>query len=189
MSKSLRLSDLKPEYQQLWTSATIRDSWQDRANEVAKAVQANQARYEVIQAKIGVPWWFVGGLHNMECGLDFSQCLHNGEPFNQVTTLEPSGRGPFDSWEDAAIDALTLKDFHHTKDRSIAAWLWRAELFNGFGYRMKDCLTPYLWSGTQHYTSGKYVADGRYDPDAVSQQVGVAAIWKTLGITEPDAAS
>jgi lysozyme family protein len=40
--------------------------------------------------------------------------------------------------------------------------------------------SPYLWAGTDIYRSGKYVADGRVDPDAVSKSIGAAAILKAL---------
>jgi len=40
--------------------------------------------------------------------------------------------------------------------------------------------TPYLWSGSQHYRKGKYVADHVFDPEAVSGQVGAAVLLKAL---------
>jgi hypothetical protein len=40
--------------------------------------------------------------------------------------------------------------------------------------------SPYLWSCTIHYERGKYVSDGKFDPQAVSLQVGCAAILKGL---------
>jgi peptidoglycan hydrolase-like protein with peptidoglycan-binding domain len=40
--------------------------------------------------------------------------------------------------------------------------------------------SPYLWSFSNHYTRGKYVADGRFSPTAVSQQVGAAVLLKQL---------
>jgi len=36
--------------------------------------------------------------------------------------------------------------------------------------------TPYLWSGTTIYARGKYAADGVFDPDLVSAQVGAFAL-------------
>jgi hypothetical protein len=38
-----------------------------------------------------------------------------------------------------------------------------------------------VWSFSNHYEKGKYVADGKYDPEAVSQQCGTAVIAQTLG--------
>ena len=54
--------------------------------------------------------------------------------------------------------------------------------YNGTGYQRfhPDTPTPYLWSWTTLYTRGKYVADGRWDPWAVSQQCGAAAILRQL---------
>jgi len=56
------------------------------------------------------------------------------------------------------------------------------EDFNGRGYIKyhPDVLTPYLWSKTNHYVKGKYASDGKFDPELVDKQVGVAAIYKYL---------
>jgi lysozyme family protein len=43
-----------------------------------------------------------------------------------------------------------------------------------------EVLTPYLWSFTNHYTKGKFVADGKFDANAVSKQCGAAAILKLM---------
>ena len=45
--------------------------------------------------------------------------------------------------------------------------LYELERYNGFGYRDRrpQVLSPYLWSFSNHYSRGKYVADGRFsDP-------------------------
>ena len=48
------------------------------------------------------------------------------------------------------------------------------------GYRLKALPSPYLWSFTDRYISGKYVADHQFDPDAVSKQIGAATVLKRL---------
>jgi lysozyme family protein len=58
--------------------------------------------------------------------------------------------------------------------------LYRFEANNGFGYRKRSVATPYLWSYSDHYDKGKFVADGKYNPDAVSKQVGAAILLKEL---------
>ena len=40
--------------------------------------------------------------------------------------------------------------------------------------------SPYLWSGTNVYTRGKFVRDGVYDPNAVSAQIGAVALLKRM---------
>ena len=48
------------------------------------------------------------------------------------------------------------------------------------GYRKRSVATPYLWSFTNHYDKGKFVADGKYDAEAISKQVGAAILLKEL---------
>jgi lysozyme family protein len=40
--------------------------------------------------------------------------------------------------------------------------------------------SPYLWSFSNHYTKGKYVADGHFDSNAVSQQCGGMVLLKRM---------
>ncbi|MEA5602139.1 hypothetical protein [Nostoc sp. UHCC 0252] len=187
----LSLQDLKPEYQKLWNRCEIRpDKLSSTQNIVAKII-ANRPRYEVIEQKINVPWYFVAVIHNMEASLNFTKHLHNGDSLKKRTVNEPSGRplaGPIKgqevgyTWEESAIDALTMKEFNRVKDWSLSAQLWQLERYNGVGYRQyhPEVLTPYLWSGTNNYKKGKYVADGKWDANAVSAQIGVVALLKVL---------
>ncbi len=41
-------------------------------------------------------------------------------------------------------------------------------------------LSPYLWSGSNHYRRGKYRSDGEWDPDLVSRQIGSAVLLRRL---------
>jgi lysozyme family protein len=50
-------------------------------------------------------------------------------------------------------------------DWSIGGMLTNLERYNGLGYANKwRRPSPYIWSGTDQYIAGKYVADGVYDP-------------------------
>lgn len=94
----------------------------------------------------------------------------------------PQGRGPFPNWTAAAIDAYTLDKLNQVGQ---ANWTWarfcyEGELFNGFGYRSHGVHTPYLWAGTNNYTSGKYVADGRFDPNHVDTQIGIVPVARAM---------
>lgn len=187
----LSLLDLKPEYQRLWDSCEIKpDKLSSTQNVVAK-ISANRPCYEGLQQKINVPWYFVAVIHNMESSLNFNKHLHNGDSLKKRTVNEPSSRPLADPikgwqvgyiWEESAIDALKMKEFDRVKDWSLPAQLWQLERYNGVGYRKyhPEVLTPYLWSGTNHYNKGKYVADGKWDANAVSEQIGVAALLKVL---------
>jgi lysozyme family protein len=196
---------LRDEYQRLWDSMIYR--WNDDVRDepgleaiyqglraefdvVVRTIRANRDRYERISRLVGgaIPWDFVSIIHNMECGLNFGKHLHNGDPLSARTRLVPAGRpvagSPPFTFEASAIDALTMKgkEFHLVEDWSIPALLHRVEGFNGYGYRKyhPDVLSPYLWSGSNHYTRGKYVADGEWSASAVSKQLGTALILKAL---------
>ena len=66
------------------------------------------------------------------------------------------------------------------EDWTLAGSLFRLEAFNGFGSRAKGIHTPYLWSFSNHYTKGKFVADGVFDANAVSQQCGAALLLRRM---------
>lgn len=162
-----------------------------RAKEVGRIVDTivfHRDRYdEVVETLTTVPWWAVAVIHNMECGLDFTKHLHNGDSLKRRTVNEPKGRpttgnGPF-SFLESAIDALRYDKAHIVTDWSIGPALDWFERYNGVGYRNHKPApvpSPYLWSFTDQYVKGKYVSDGKYDPNAVSQQAGVACVLKEL---------
>jgi hypothetical protein len=59
------------------------------------------------------------------------------------------------------------------------------EAYNGMGYAAKGRPSPYLWAGTDQYSAGKYVADGKYDPNHVDTQPGCAALIKEMQRLDP----
>jgi len=137
-------------------------------------------RYRAVSAATGVPVILLATLHNRESDANFNTYLGNGEPLNRVTRLVPKGRGPFPSWEAGAKDALHIDRLDEVKDWSWAKALYYGELWNGFGPRNHGIYTGYLWAGTNHYTRGKYVADGVWDPGHVDEQLGIVPLMKRL---------
>lgn len=152
-----------------------------RINAEAAKIEANRGRYEVVSKATGVPWDVIGVIHYRESSGDFAGVLHNGQKIigtGKKTTLVPKGRGPFSTWEQAAIDALANCHPYlaKQKDWSLGITLDLLEAYNGLGYRNKGLPSPYLWAGTDQYEKGKYVADGKFDPNHVDKQLGVAPI-------------
>lgn len=150
-------------------------------NKQADIIIANRFRYERVEEKTGVPWDVIGVIHHRESNGSFAGVLHNGQRIigtGKKTTLVPKGRGPFSSWEEAAIDALTNVHPYaaRVKDWSIENTLDLLERYNGLGYRRKGRPSPYLWAGTDQYVKGKYVADGKYDANHVDKQLGTAPV-------------
>ena len=148
----------------------------------AKALIAAKPRYKAVEAKTGVPWWAIAVIHVRESSQNWNRSLAQGDPWNQVSTHVPRGRGPFDSWEDAAIDALVNCGPYlaRKKDWSAGAALANLELYNGAGYAARGKPSPYVWAGTDQYSGGKFVADGVYDPSHVDSQPGCAGMLKAM---------
>lgn len=142
------------------------------------------SRYKNVEKLTGVPWWFIAVVHQREASQSWNAQLGQGDPLNKKSTHEPKGRGPFKTWEDGAVDALVNCPPYaaKNKDWSIGGALAKLEEYNGLGYANKDLPSPYLWAGTDQYTKGKYVADNKYDPNVVDQQLGCAGLLKFMGV-------
>ncbi len=172
-------------YQELLDTMVIKTSWVPIFKNVAKKIEANKERYEAVSDMAGgsIPWQFIGVIHNLECSLNFNEHLHNGDPLSRKTRRVPKGRpltkGPW-TWEESAVDALRMKGYHRIKDWSMARVCYELEKYNGFGYRQFRINSPYLWSGTNHYSVGKYVSDGKFSRTAVSKQTGALPLYKEL---------
>lgn len=126
-----------------------------------------------------VPWQVVLAIHSLESNQDFHACLHNGQPWYKKTTIVPKDVGPFNSWKESTLDAFSRRELPMIWNMENT--LYFLEKYNGLGYLKKDEMTPYLWAGSDYYIKGKYIADGVYDQNAVSKQIGAACILKVLG--------
>lgn len=156
---------------------------------VAKRIvdPAAKGRYQAVTVRTGVPWAFVAVVHERECSQDWTGSLAQGDPWERVSVHVPAGRGPFKSWEDAAVDALVNCAPHaaQNNDWSIGGTLAKLEEYNGLGYAARGRPSPYIWSGTDQYKSGKYVRDGVYDPEAIDSQLGCAGLLMAMMALDP----
>ena len=162
-----------------WNAAKFTRSSQINAQ--VKKILANRTRYEYVEKLTGVPWDVIAVIHVRESSANFAGVLHNGEHIigtGKKTKLVPKGRGPFSTWEEAAVDALMncAPYLGKNKDWSLGNTLDLLEKYNGLGYQKKGLPSPYLWAGTDQYVKGKYVADGKFDANAVDKQLGTAPL-------------
>jgi len=109
-----------------------------------------------------------------------------GDPWNRASIHVPRHRGPFPSWEAAAEDALVICPPHaaHWPFWSIGGALTLLEQYNGLGYASMGRPSPYVWASTDRYHSGKYIADGHYDPNAIDHQLGCAALLVRMSLID-----
>src|SRR5262245_44583868 len=168
---------LKEEYEDLFASCVIKSEALTSVNTARDKILNNQQRYEQVSAVTHVPWFVIATIHSLEGSLNFKTHLHNGDPLSAKTVHVPKGRpsgSPHFTWEASAADALAFDNMNTVKTWTLATILFKLEAFNGFGYRMRhpEVLTPYLWSFTNHYDKGKFVSDGKFDPNLRSKQVG-----------------
>lgn len=168
-----------------WSLAKLTRS--SEFNPVAKRLLAAKARYQTVEKKTGVPWFFIAVVHQRESSQSWAGSLAQGDPWNEVSTHVPKGRGPFSSWEAAAVDALKNCPPYAAKnsDWSMGGFLTMLEQYNGLGYANKGIPSPYVWSGTDQYVKGKYVRDGVYDPDAIDKQLGCAGLILAMMQLDP----
>lgn len=189
-------AELAAEFEQLFASCIITPYRKAAVNHLAQRIKQQQRRYLLVERATTVPWQVVAVIHALESGLRFHRHLHNGDPLHSRTVHVPANRpltAPPFTWEESAIDALHYTELANWQDWSIAGTLFKLEAYNGWGYRRyhQQVLSPYLWSFSNHYTQGKYAADGKFDTNLVSQQCGAAVLFKEL-LTNPtfsDAAS
>jgi lysozyme family protein len=175
-----------PDYQNLFDTCVINASHMKEIDAAADKIAKNKARYEALVKGMegNIPWWFVGLVHKQEGGSSFKTHLHNGDPLSARTVHVPKGRPvhgtpPF-TWEESAEDALRYDKVTAVTEWTLPNALHKLEAYNGFGYLNRGINSPYLWSYSNHYTKGKYVADGVWDPEAVSRQSGAAVVLKRM---------
>lgn len=181
----------RPHHATLWETSKIKTSWKGRVDMTHKRILASKSRYVKAEKATGVPWQVIASLHNMESTGSFRKHLHEGSSLSRRTRWVPKGRPkvgkpPF-SWDESAYDALyRLKRMDRYNWKDTGETLYQMEKYNGLGYLKyhKNVNSPYLWSGTNHYTKGKYVSDGKWSNSAVSSQVGCVPILKRLNYHE-----
>lgn len=169
---------LKAGNEKRWAKAKLTANY----SRIAKALVDAKPRYQAVEAKTGVPWPVIAVIHERESSQNWGRSLAQGDPWNRVSTHVPRGRGPFKSWEEAAIDALVNCGPYlaRNKDWSIGGTLTRLEEYNGLGYAAHGVPSAYLWAGSDQYLGGKYVADGVWDARAFDTQPGTANLLKAM---------
>lgn len=177
---------LQAEYLDLYQTLEIRQSRFADVDAIVDKIVTGKSLYQDVSQKVNAPWFYIAAIHNMESGLRFDRHLHNGDPLTartrQVPANRPADGNPPFTWQESAFDALKIKKIDRVADWSLARILYQLEAYNGWGYRKyhPHVKSPYLWSFSNHYSSGKYVADGTWSETAGSRQGGAAVIIKRL---------
>lgn len=181
---AISFAEMKDEYASLWSQIQVRP---ERAAEIQHIFSkvtnpASKVHYQNVETAIGVPWYVVAMIHNLEASRRFDRHLHNGDPLTDRTVHVPKnrptkGNPPF-TWEGSAKDALEFDKLTNISPWTIERIAFELEKFNGHGYRNHHphVKSPYLWSFSNIYTCGKYIADGQWSETAVSDQCGAMVL-------------
>lgn len=149
----------------------------------------NRHRYEEVSAATNMPAELIAAIHWREGSGHFNTYLHQGDPLGKPAVNVPNDIPVFYEWEEAAIHALNMQyhksrqeDLEITADtRNPNALASYAETYNGLGYYNRGMASPYVYAGTDQYTSGKYVADGSFNRNVVDRQLGVMPMLGAIG--------
>ena len=187
VSTSLKFDALADEYAAWFAGAQLRTEFRESTDWHLTMMRQARPRYQRVGKRLGIPWYFVAATHGLEASFNFRAHLHNGDfPLTARTRQVPAGRPspwlPPSDWESSALDAMRLLGFSGQSDWSLPRCLYRLEAYNGFGYRRAGRASPYLWSFSTLYHRGKFVADGKFDPNARSKQCGAAVMLKLLDL-------
>jgi lysozyme family protein len=178
---------LRPEYTALL--ARMRITRGAAVDSVAhKLIRLIDAGHYDIGCKVtGVPVIIAAASFEREAASNFNLNPAQGAPLHQRSTIIPHN-GPFVTWTQAQIAAYAIDGMDKV---GAANWSWPLacyymERFNGFGPRNHGRHTGYLWSGSNIYTGGKYIADGVWSASTADQQLGVIPIMKRIVEMRPD---
>lgn len=182
-------ADLMPEYVRLLSLMQVLPEKLPLVSAVANKLLGSLylPRYQAVQSESGVPVLFIAGVDERESSANPRLALGQGDPWGSVSTHVPRGLGPFASWKAAAIFYLHRE--HVDDNTAVWSWpylCWKAECWNGFGYRAHGIHSPYLWAGTNVYRAGKYTSDGHFDPGAVDHQLGLIPVAARMAQLMPE---
>jgi lysozyme family protein len=153
-----------------------------RAATVLALGERHRDEWADVTGRTGVPRLWGMASFERESSSDYSCSPAQGDRWDRVSVNVPRGLGPYAAWGAACAAAYGID---RLDEIGAPNWTWtrgcyEGELFNGFGPRAHGRHTGYLWSWTNVYTGGKYVADGKWDPDNQDQQCGMVPMMVAL---------
>ena len=184
-------------YRRMFVACQVDPGKEQQLANTLKLIEKGMAQYREVAKRLGAKnpeqfAYILGAVHFKEASCDFRGVLHNGEKIvgtGKKTTIVPIGRGPFATWSDAAVDAIGIESKRWGNlvngSTDVGDILYALERYNGTGYISgagKAETSPYLWACSNiNDDRGKYVSDGKFDPNASTQSTcGAALILKTF---------
>jgi lysozyme family protein len=179
-----QFSALQSEYKTLWAGLKVNPAKLATIDALAADRVSGKGRYKLVETATSVPWFVVALIHQMEAGGSWQGHLHNGDPLSSRTIHVPANRPkvgtpPF-TWVESAIDAMRYEGLDKVRGWTIERVCYELEAYNGWGSRARGIHTPYLWSYSNWYTKGKYIADHVWSESTVSAQCGAMPLLSRM---------
>lgn len=191
----------QPWYRRMFAACKVNSGKESQLKNTLSLIEDGYDRYLAVAKILGAALpenfaWILGAIHFKEASCSFKGVLHNGERIigtSKKTSIVPIGRGPFSTWEEAAIDAISMNPSRWKKlmegSTDIGEILYALERYNGTGYITgagKAETSPYLWACSNINDGvGKYVSDGKFDSTAsTGSSAGAGLILKELAKAE-----
>ncbi|MBT9315886.1 D-Ala-D-Ala carboxypeptidase family metallohydrolase [Leptothoe spongobia] len=120
----LTLEKLEAVYKAAFDNCALQPEIEPTVRGIVGRMVQLRSHYESVEKVIGVPWWFVGILH-----------------YSEWNFREP------EQFERQVTDILIAKRYHQAKTRTMGAFLWGFDLWNGFQSGAGKEST-WVWGGT-----------------------------------------
>jgi lysozyme family protein len=182
---------LRAEYENDIRQARILPRFQRQCDEATDKIIRQLPIYQPVFEQTGVPAIVQGVLSYREMDCDPTRGIAQGWRWDQRSRDIPY-IGPFKSKVEADVAGLRLDHLDQVA-RASTGWtaahaLYEEELWNGFGPRNHGRRSGYVVGGTQLYTGGMYVADGKWSESTSDERPGTLALMMTVARRRPDLA-
>ena len=105
----LTLEKLETVYRSAFDNCALQPEIEPTVRGIVGRMVQLRPHYESAEKVTGVPWWFIGILH-----------------YSEWNFREP------EQFERQVVDILIAKKYHQAKTRTLGAFLWGFDLWNGF---------------------------------------------------------
>ena len=170
----------------------LTDSMKQRIEKVKEIYKENYETYKRISDKVKadseifVPPELICAIHERESGCNFDTYLQNGDPLGKPTVHFPQNIPVYYNFVDSAVAAIEeqFKGYPYdqelyVKGNSINTMSKITKMANRYNGVSKH-VSSYVWSGSEKYQGGMYVADFKYDATKTDERPGVYALVSGL---------
>ena len=144
-------------------------------DEFVRIYNDNIVIYNEIAEDVGLPPAVIAVIHYRENSINFFAEEFNIDITNGSNLEESISQDNFldrtrnvIQTQQEKISGLNLT----VETTDIISMLCFTEMYNGWGYYDNHLISPYSYSGTNIYESGKFISDGTYDPNVIDKQIG-----------------